>query len=110
MAEVMVVEVVPWWEEAVVDLPSVRWYQMKVEEVADWRSLEASLRENQRIDEVSGEVKGGGVDLAVINSLLGEIPKDVMGERGRDIIEVEFGVKMWYLKFKILVQAAILVN
>ncbi|GKD75655.1 hypothetical protein Tco_1333937 [Tanacetum coccineum] len=30
----------------------------------------------------SGEVKGGGVDLAVINSLLGEIPKDVMGERG----------------------------
>ncbi|GKB95840.1 ribonuclease H-like domain-containing protein [Tanacetum coccineum] len=33
-----------------------------------------------------GEVKGGGVDLGVVSSLVGEIPGDVMGERGRDTI------------------------
>ncbi|GJV51521.1 hypothetical protein Tco_1447262 [Tanacetum coccineum] len=38
-----------------------------------------------------GEVKGGGVDLGVVNSLLGEIPGDVMGEKGRDTIGVDGG-------------------
>ncbi|GKF99508.1 hypothetical protein Tco_0301199, partial [Tanacetum coccineum] len=38
-----------------------------------------------------GEVKGGGVDLGVINSLLGEILGDVMGERGGETIWVEGG-------------------
>ncbi|GJY31281.1 hypothetical protein Tco_0414776 [Tanacetum coccineum] len=38
-----------------------------------------------------GEVKGGGFNLGVVNSLLGEIPKDVMGERGGDIIGVDGG-------------------
>nr|GEV48908.1 hypothetical protein [Tanacetum cinerariifolium] len=39
-----------------------------------------------------GEVKGSGVDLGVVNSLLGEIPGVVMGERGGDTIEVDGGV------------------
>ncbi|GKG27587.1 hypothetical protein Tco_0405914, partial [Tanacetum coccineum] len=38
-----------------------------------------------------GEVKGGRVDLGVVNSLLGEIFGDVVGERGRDIIRVDGG-------------------
>ncbi|GJU17392.1 hypothetical protein Tco_1145358 [Tanacetum coccineum] len=38
-----------------------------------------------------GEVKGGRVDLGVVNSLLGEIPEDVMGERGGDTIRVDRG-------------------
>ncbi|GKF97717.1 hypothetical protein Tco_0293538, partial [Tanacetum coccineum] len=38
-----------------------------------------------------GEVKGGGVDLGVVNSLLGEILGDVMGEKGRDTIGVDGG-------------------
>ncbi|GJX74556.1 hypothetical protein Tco_0313151 [Tanacetum coccineum] len=38
-----------------------------------------------------GEFKGGGVDLGVVNSLLGEIPGDVMGERGGDTIGVDGG-------------------
>nr|GFB27593.1 hypothetical protein [Tanacetum cinerariifolium] len=36
-----------------------------------------------------GEVKGGRANLGVVNSLLGEITKDVMGERGRDTIGVD---------------------
>nr|GFA30823.1 hypothetical protein [Tanacetum cinerariifolium] len=36
-----------------------------------------------------GEVKGGRANLGVVNSLLGEITKDVMGERGRDTIRVD---------------------
>ncbi|GJX32643.1 hypothetical protein Tco_0242498 [Tanacetum coccineum] len=38
-----------------------------------------------------GEVKGGRVDLGVVNSLLGEIPEDVMGESGGDTIRVNGG-------------------
>ncbi|GKE75080.1 hypothetical protein Tco_1537121, partial [Tanacetum coccineum] len=38
-----------------------------------------------------GEVKGGRVDLRVVNSLLGEIPRDVMGEKSRDTIGVDGG-------------------
>ncbi|GKB95545.1 hypothetical protein Tco_0981682, partial [Tanacetum coccineum] len=38
-----------------------------------------------------GEVKGGGVDLGVVSSLVGEILGDVMGERGRDTIGVDGG-------------------
>ncbi|GJX63778.1 hypothetical protein Tco_0296678 [Tanacetum coccineum] len=37
------------------------------------------------------EVKGGGVNLRVVNSLLGEIPGDVMGERSGDTIGVDGG-------------------
>ncbi|GJZ20553.1 hypothetical protein Tco_0557143 [Tanacetum coccineum] len=33
-----------------------------------------------------GEVNGRGVDLGVFKSLLGEIPGDVMGERGGDAV------------------------
>ncbi|GJZ79808.1 hypothetical protein Tco_0644645 [Tanacetum coccineum] len=40
----------------------------------------------------NGCVKGGGVDLGVVNSLLGEIARDVMGERGGDTIGVDGGV------------------
>nr|GFA30647.1 hypothetical protein [Tanacetum cinerariifolium] len=38
-----------------------------------------------------GEVKGGRVDLGVVNSLLGEIPRDVMREKGGDTIRVDGG-------------------
>nr|GEW20260.1 reverse transcriptase domain-containing protein [Tanacetum cinerariifolium] len=38
-----------------------------------------------------GEVKGGGVDLGVVNSLLGEILEDVIGERCGDTIRVDGG-------------------
>ena len=31
-------------------------------------------------DQGQGEVKGGGVDFGVVNSLLGEILREVMGE------------------------------
>nr|GEW69283.1 hypothetical protein [Tanacetum cinerariifolium] len=34
---------------------------------------------------------GGGVNLRVVNSLLGDIPRDVMGERGGDTIRVDGG-------------------
>nr|GEZ65890.1 hypothetical protein [Tanacetum cinerariifolium] len=37
------------------------------------------------------EVKGGKVDLGVVNSLLFEISEDVIGERGRDTIGVDGG-------------------
>ncbi|GJV26517.1 hypothetical protein Tco_1379212 [Tanacetum coccineum] len=36
-----------------------------------------------------GEVIIGGVDLGVVKSLLGEIPKDVMGESGGETLEVD---------------------
>ncbi|GJT25338.1 hypothetical protein Tco_0895275 [Tanacetum coccineum] len=37
------------------------------------------------------EVKGDRVDLGVVNSFLGEITRDVMSERGGDIIVVDKG-------------------
>ncbi|GJY72859.1 hypothetical protein Tco_0477290 [Tanacetum coccineum] len=46
----------------------------------------------------SGEVKGGGVDLGVVNIFLGEIPRDVMRERGRDTIGVDGGA-VWYSRW-----------
>ncbi|GKB85943.1 hypothetical protein Tco_0958215 [Tanacetum coccineum] len=41
-----------------------------------------------------GKVKGGGVDFGVVNSFLGEIPKDVMGERGGETFGVD-GKVVW---------------
>ncbi|GJV08724.1 hypothetical protein Tco_1346380 [Tanacetum coccineum] len=88
----MVGEVVPWPEEAVVDWPSVRLIRTKVEVEEDWWFLEVDLRGNRRMVGVGGgEVKGGGVDVGVVNSLLGEIPGDVMGERGGKTFWVDGG-------------------
>ncbi|GJR33488.1 putative reverse transcriptase domain-containing protein [Tanacetum coccineum] len=72
-------EEVPWPEEAVVDWPSVRLIQTTVDEEEDWWFLEE---------------KGGGVDLGVVNSLLGEIPGDVMGESGGETFGVD-GETIW---------------
>ncbi|GJZ58574.1 hypothetical protein Tco_0614068 [Tanacetum coccineum] len=40
---------------------------------------------------LGGKDKGGRVDLGVVNSLLGEIPKDVMGESGGETFGVDRG-------------------
>ncbi|GJS42692.1 hypothetical protein Tco_0567735 [Tanacetum coccineum] len=44
-----------------------------------------------------GEVNGRGVVLGVFKSLLGEIPGDVMGERGGDTIGVDGGT-VWFCR------------
>ncbi|GJT67671.1 hypothetical protein Tco_1019151 [Tanacetum coccineum] len=79
MAEVvvaMVREEVPWPGEAMVDWPSVRLIPTTVEEKEDWWFLED---------------KGGAVDLGVVNSLLEDIPGDVMGESGGETFGVDGG-------------------
>ncbi|GJZ09294.1 hypothetical protein Tco_0543577 [Tanacetum coccineum] len=38
-----------------------------------------------------GEVKGGGVDFGVSRTLLGEIPRDIMGESGGETFRVDGG-------------------
>ncbi|GJT31030.1 hypothetical protein Tco_0911305 [Tanacetum coccineum] len=65
---VMVGDVVPWPEEAMVDWPKVRLIPTK------------SSR---------GEVKGGGVDFGVVNSLLGEILREVMGDSSGETFGVD---------------------
>nr|GEV37696.1 hypothetical protein [Tanacetum cinerariifolium] len=68
----------------------------KVEEVVSWRELVEvglvvhggkSLRESKN----RGEDNGREVNLGVFKSFLGEIPSDVMGERGGDTIRVDGG-------------------
>ncbi|GJT48233.1 hypothetical protein Tco_0974390 [Tanacetum coccineum] len=88
----MVGEEVPWPEEAVVDWPSVQLIPTMVEVEEDWWSLEVDLRESQRVlGAGGGEVKGGGVDLGVVDSFLGEIPRDVMGESSGETFGVDGG-------------------
>ncbi|GJZ28620.1 hypothetical protein Tco_0573267 [Tanacetum coccineum] len=70
----MVGEEVPWPKEAVVDWSSVQLIRTTVEEEEDWWFL---------------EVNRGGVDLGVVNSLLGEIPRDVTGESGGETFGVD---------------------
>nr|GEV78142.1 hypothetical protein [Tanacetum cinerariifolium] len=58
----------------------------KVEEVVPWWELvEVGLVVR------GGEDNGREVDLGVFKSFLGEIPSDVMGERGGDTIRVDEG-------------------
>ncbi|GKA03037.1 hypothetical protein Tco_0675818 [Tanacetum coccineum] len=73
----MVGEVVPWPEEVVVD------YKCSID------SNEG--RGGGGLVVLGGKVKGGGVDFGVVNSLLGEIPRDVMGERGGETFGVDGG-------------------
>nr|GEX68508.1 hypothetical protein [Tanacetum cinerariifolium] len=67
-------EVVLWPEEAMVDWPNVRYIRIKVEVEEDRWFFGVDLQ---------GKVKRGGVNFGVVNSLLGEIPREVMGERER---------------------------
>ncbi|GJW15072.1 hypothetical protein Tco_0019205 [Tanacetum coccineum] len=39
-----------------------------------------------------GEVKGGGVNFGVSKILLGEIPREIIGESGGKVFEVDGGV------------------
>ncbi|GKC73224.1 hypothetical protein Tco_1119107, partial [Tanacetum coccineum] len=48
-------------------------------------------RNLKKIGAGGGKVKGGEVDLGVVNSLLGEIPKDVMRESGGETLRVDGG-------------------
>ncbi|GJS69008.1 hypothetical protein Tco_0701849 [Tanacetum coccineum] len=82
----MVGEEVPWPEEAVVDWPSVQLIRTTVKDEEDWWFLEVDLQGSQRSGE---EVNRGGVDLGVVNSLLGEIPRDVTGESGGETFGVD---------------------
>ncbi|GKD18130.1 hypothetical protein Tco_1207288 [Tanacetum coccineum] len=88
----MVGEEVPWPKEVVVDWPSVQLIRMTVEVEEDWWFLEVDLQESQRVREENiGEVKGGGVDFGLVNSLFGEIPRDVMGESGGETFRIDGG-------------------
>ncbi|GJX14909.1 hypothetical protein Tco_0206667 [Tanacetum coccineum] len=65
---------------------------MAEEAMADWLKHSIDLNDQSEVEEdYIGKVKGGGVDLGVVNSLLGEIPKDVMGESGGETLRVDGG-------------------
>ncbi|GJW71362.1 hypothetical protein Tco_0128279 [Tanacetum coccineum] len=59
-----------------------------------------SLRElkNRRDGASGGEVNGRGVVLGMFKSLLGEIPSDMMGERGGGTMGLDGGA-VWFVKF-----------
>ncbi|GKE92819.1 hypothetical protein Tco_1573914 [Tanacetum coccineum] len=96
VAVVMVGEVVPWLEEVVVDRPNILLNRKKMSSTGSMFMARGEECLEGLVGVGGGEFKGGEVDLGVVNNLLGDIPKDVIGESGGEVIEVVGGL-IWLL-------------